>query len=251
MAEEIVEGGTPAEVELEAENDEDILDPAGEPEEGEDEEDDTDEPSEVDAEPASPRGRQQFGRLRQQQREAQERADRVARENAELTRQLHEARQVPRQQGESPEQRQARYNSIMDPEERVLARWRDEQATERQQNNAVQFQLLDTTDRTAFQSFCVRHPVADKLSAEVERRLGELRRAGQNMPREAIFTYLLGERMRERIVKGTKGKPSESRRRNTARPANGGGDVRPNRQARRAEPGSATDFEGRYGDVPI
>lgn len=248
-------GGTPQEQEPDLEDDEGTTDPAGEPDEGGDDggDDDADDDSgeEIDAQPASEsRGRRQYGELRRQNRERQEAADRLARENAELTRQLHEMRRQPSQRAESPEEREARYLRIEDPEQRVLQRWRDEQAARDAHNTNIQFQLIDTTDKTGFQALCARNPVAQKLAGEVERRLADLRRQGQNLPREAVYTYLLGERMRQRMDAKDR-KPSASRRRQEARPANGRGDAAVSRASRRAEAGSAADFESRFGDVLI
>lgn len=246
-------GGAPQEQEPDPEDDETTGDPAGEPEEpaeGEDDDASEGDDDEVDASPPESRGRRQYGELRRQNRERQEAADRLARENAELTRQLADMRRQPSQRAESPEEREARYLRIEDPEQRVLQRWRDEQAVREAHNTNIQFQLIDTTDKTGFQALCARNPVAQKLADEVERRLADLRRQGQNLPREAVYTYLLGERMRQRMDAKDR-KPSASRRRQEARPANGRGDAAVSRASRRAEAGSTADFESRFGDVLI
>jgi len=60
--------------------------------------------------------------------------------------------------------------------------------------NGVMFRMEDATDRVSFESYCARTPAAARLSDEVEKRLGDLRQRGQNVPRRVMLRQILGER---------------------------------------------------------
>lgn len=230
------------EVEDDPEDDEGTHDPEGEPD---DEGDEPDGDEGDGQERPEPRGRRQFGEIRAERR-------RLAEDNARLTRELSEARQSRQQTytpQETPEQRQARLE-LMAPEDRLRTEFREELQRRDAALQQTTVQLQDTSDRAAWEARCASNPAARKLSAEVERELAALRSRGTNLAREHVFTWIMGRRAVENLGKG-RDKAADNRRRQTASPANARGDVGADRSARRGTPGTAEDFERRFGDIPI
>lgn len=134
------------------------------------------------ARPAGGRGDRQFGELRQQ----------LQRTNDELAA-LRAQQTQPRQ--ESPQVRQARLAALSDTErmEFLLNETREEMRTQREVDR---FNASDAADRARFDAIAQANPRYKKHAAEVERRLNLARQNGQNVPRETVLTYILGERMR-------------------------------------------------------
>lgn len=175
----------------------------------------------------------------------------LAEQNAQLTRQLDELRRnppVPQAPPESPQQRADRL-SLLSPEDRIRTEVEERiQHFERGQAQTVR-QLQDTTDQTNFRALAARNPLAAKMESQVEQALAGLRARGQDLPRQAVFTYLVGERALAQLGK-SKPAAAANRARQQARPAGARGDVRPDRSGRRGT-GTAADIEARFGDVPI
>jgi hypothetical protein len=82
----------------------------------------------------------------------------------------------------------------MDPEERYEYRARQLEAKTEHRIQALQFQLEDRADKTAFESLAARNPAVAKLANQVEEYLATMRRNGTTAPRETVVKYLLGER---------------------------------------------------------
>lgn len=228
-------------------DDETVADPVDEPDtEGTESEDadgaDEVEPLAADAPPS--RGNRAIGALRQQARE-------TAQQLAETTRQLDELRRgvnQPRSPVESVQERANRL-ALLSPEDRIREEMRE--AFERNERNtqALATQLMDESDRNAFQARTQSDSLARKLAPEVERRLVAYRSSGNNIKRGVLFTYLVGEKALEQRGKPNK-QAAANRQRQQTRPARSGSDVRPDRRGERAGNG-ADDFERRYGDSPI
>lgn len=162
------------------------------------------------------------------QRLAAERAaDRAEKE--QLRRELAELRGTvnARTQNETVEQEGARL-ALMTPEER--SEYRLTKATEQNRRDManLRMSLEDTSDRSAFEAKATIDPVYRRHAAEVEQRLTALRQQGQNIGREHLLRYIVGEKALERARKDgnrheRRGKEAIERER--VKPGNGRGDV--------------------------
>lgn len=183
----------------------------------------------VDGEP--PRRNRAETRIQRLREEAAE----AKRDAADARRRIEEfeARQrsvVPA--GETQDQRAQRY-ALMTSDERVDARLSEATHEFNQRLGLMQFQSMEAGDKAAFRALCAGDPVAAKYAPEVESRLVELRRNGQNVDRERLLTFLIGEKTRARAREaGEKAKKDGARRveRQTTRPANNRGDQPATRQ---------------------
>ena len=238
-------------IEVDLDDDETVADPVEPTEEdeadAEDPDADGDEAGDEPAAAARPasRGERDFGKLRAETR-------RLAEENARITREMQELRSRPApvaQPVETPAQRAERL-ALLSPEDRMQVMLDERLAQHAQQQQHLNNQLLDQSDRAAFQSQAAGNPLLGKLAPEVERRLADLRARGENLPRHIVATFLLGEKV---LAQQGKGKPAADARRRaqTARPANGRGDVQGDRGQRRTGGDPVADMERRFGDVQI
>lgn len=96
--------------------------------------------------------------------------------------------------------------ALMAPEERLEHLLKRQEAQTRTQIGALQFQMQDATDRSAFESLCARNPAFETVRDDVERQLSETRRGGGNTTREVMATYLIGQRAIQAAAKGGKAK---------------------------------------------
>lgn len=123
---------------------------------------------------------------------------------------------------------------VMTPEERSEYRTTKTVNGLRQDFGRLQFQLADQTDKASFDAKAISNPVYARHADEVEDRLAALRRQGQNVTREIMLRFLLGEKAMQQQGRAA-GKQRQAalkqRQRQTARPAGGGrSDTRPERQ---------------------
>jgi len=176
---------------------------------------------------APTRGENRFQTLRNEnQRQAQELAE-TRRRLDEITARLS------RPQGESPEQRAARH-AMMTPLEVMQETARESEGRMAQQIQMLQLQNLETADRTAFQAKAAVDPLYAKWGPKVEGKLAELRSRGQNVEREVVLKFLIGEAALER--RGTKEGRREVRqaaervRGQRVRPSNSGSDTAADRR---------------------
>lgn len=174
-------------------------DPEDEDADPEEEDDDLDPAAEPEAEPEpiaarqQTRGQRQHAQLRQRAREAEtrlEEAERRARE-AEARAAANTRQQSPM---ESPEVRNARL-AAMDPSERTEFLINELRADTARDRQMVQFQAADQADRSAYDTIAVNNPHYRKYKEEVEHRLTLLRNNGQNVPRETILKFIVGEKV--------------------------------------------------------
>lgn len=185
-----------------------------EPEEDEDAEveDPDEEPEPAPRQPT--RGENRVAAATRAAKEAKEEA-RLAREEAAALRQ-----QLSKPQGETNAQRQARL-AEMEP-------WERTEYLTNERLNRLEFDGTDRLDRLDFKATCRDDPVAAKLESEVETRLASMRANGFNSTRDAIYTFMLGER-----AKANKGRAAgkaqrtatTNRTQQTARPSNSRGDA--------------------------
>lgn len=248
---ELGAGGQPDEdrIEVDLEDDETPTDPIDEPGDEAEDDDPDGADDDVDAGGREPvaarpsRAQRQFSELRERNRL-------LAEQNATFTRQLDELRRNPPQPAvrEDPRAEQDRL-ALMSTEERV--QYTVDKALNRhaQQNNALAAQLMDNSDRASFEAKAASNPIARKLAPEVERRLADLRSRGDNLPRDVVLTYLVGERAMAQMGKKKPG-AQERVRREQGRPVNSRSDVGGDRRSRRDD-GSVAAMERRLGDQLI
>lgn len=244
---------TPAEeeneerLEITSDDDESTPDPV---EEEDNEEAEDAEGADEQAAAAKPndRGRRQFGALRATNRT-------LAEENATLTRRLAELegrvgglqQHYASQPIETPQQREARLAQLS-PEERLRTEFREELQQRDRQNMQLRHETNMSSDAAQFAATCASSGYAKRFAPEVEKLFNDYAAKGVFVKREVLLRNIIGDK-----VLAQEGKPkkrvAENRQRQAARPVNSGSDIRASRS--RAAPGSAADFESRYGDVPI
>jgi hypothetical protein len=165
-------------------------------------------------------------------REVQERDRRLAETNRRIDDLI--ARQAqPQHQGETPEQRAQRF-AIMTPDERIAETLRESEQRHNATLSQMQMQMLDTADRTSFQTKAAVDPLYAKWGPKVEGKLAELRAKGNNVEREVLLKFLIGEAALER--RGSKEGRQEVRQAarrvqsQRTRPGNSGGDTQAQRR---------------------
>lgn len=238
----------PVDTEIDPDDDEDIRDPAGEPDE--------EPPLAADAgtqpagdEPRRSRAGEAIRSLRARAQETERRAQEAERRADEAERRArdYEARQRPQQTAVDPEA-ERRYLESLPPEQQVD--YKLNKALERFQTvqQAQSFRQMDMLDKTQFDAECRYDPLARKYANEVEKELTRIRNEGGNVPREAVLNYVLGRALREkqRLGSGTRAAAGERRVRAAAtRPTNARGDVASDR-------GRASEsLEKRLENVPL
>ena len=169
---------------------------------------------------------------------------------AQRDRELAEIRaqsQRSQQRGESREEREARL-ALMDPEQRSEYRLNEALEQNRRDMAAMQFQMQDAADRSGFQARAATDKLYAKWGAKVEEELSKLRAQGQNVGREQLFKYLVGEAALAARGKAGKTARQEGQKRiqrQTTKPLNSRGDAGGAR--RRSE----ASLEERLADVEI
>lgn len=171
-------------------------------------------------------------------------------ELAEVRRRLDDlSRQMtqPRVQAESPEQRAARF-ALMTPQEQMAETLRESEQRTATLVQQVQMQSADAADRAAFQSRAAVDPLYAKWGPKVEGKLAELRARGNNVEREVLLKFMIGEAALER--RGSMAGKTEVRQaqRRVAsqrtRTANSGSDTAPQRRQQQT-------LERRLEDIQI
>ena len=234
-------------------DDETVTDPVDETDESDDDAGDDDQDDVAAAgtdEPEPPtRGNRQVGELRRVARERAEENARLTREMAEMRGRLDQLARQPAAPVETAAQRAERF-ALMSPEERAMEMVNE--SLQRHERNQAQLtnQLLDQSDRTAFDARASETPLLRKLAPEVERtRQTIMQRDGTVISRMDVATYLIGQKV---LLQQGKGKPAAQarRRQQQTRPTNSRGDVTSPRRERRGGDTVST-FEDKFGDVPI
>ena len=201
-------------------------DAAGESEPEADDGDAEQEGGEADAERVErpSRAETRFQKLSNEAKQAREEAA-AARREAEDTKARLARLENPAQQQKEPT-----------PDEMAL--WTPDQIIEYKLGKAtsrfeqtlgqMQFQQYEMGDKASFKALCASDPVAARYAQEVEERLTDMRAKGQNVDRERLLTYLVGEKVRQKSG-GAKRKQAEDgeRRiaRQTSRPGTSKGDT--------------------------
>ena len=182
------------------------------------------------------RGERRFQRLANETREANTRAERLERELQDIR--AERQRQTVQTQEREPS---AEEMSLWSTDQ--IVQYRLDKATGKfnQTLQQMQFQNQESADKTSFHSLCASDLRAKKYADEVETRLLELRRQGQNVQREVILKYLLGEKLLQQSAKAT----SQQRKQGEQRIARQRGSNPPPRSDTRAGRQAETEAEKR------
>lgn len=149
---------------------------------------------EVDGEPRRPsRGEARFQTLSKTAREANERAARLETESRDLRERLARLEQPRQQQPQGPSAEQI---ALMTPQEYADHKFNAAQARFDEQLRGIQFSNYEQNDLATWRSITATDPNAARLAPTLEQRLAEMRRQGQNVDRERLYTYLIGEEVR-------------------------------------------------------
>ena len=193
----------------------DDTDPADESEESEveeeeqEEEEQEEEAEETPAVEAKDKGQSRAQRAiveaRRRAQEAEERSRRLEAERDEARRSQAPAR-PPEDAQFAAEEARLRAADVTELEKWQIQSNRTIRRSE-QQALAAQIQASDTADRTAYQARSMDNQRMRAYATRVEDRLTEMRKSGQNAPREAIYRYLLGEDVDKGTVKTAAAKP--------------------------------------------
>ena len=181
---------------------------------------------EVDAQPEGKpsRGASRFQKLANEAREAREHAARVERELQEF---------------KAEQSRRAAVVEKKEPTAEEMALWSTEQIIDYklqkatgqygQQLAQMQWNTQEANDKAAFERLQLSDPRAKKYAAEVEARLASIRKQNQNVDRESLFKFILGEKVYQNgskaAAKQKKQGEAEIRRQKT-NPPSGQSDVR-------------------------
>ena len=204
-------------------------DPVDEPEQDEPEDQPVAAQDQPAREPDRPSRRE--NRIQTLRNELRERDQRLADTNRRIDELLQ--RQQPQHQGESPEQRAQRF-SLMTPQEQIAETLRESEQRHNATLSQMQTQMLDTADRTSFQTKAAVDPLYAKWGPKVEGKLAELRANGNNVEREVLLKFMIGEAALER--RGSKEGRQETRQAarrvqgQRVRPTNSGSDTQTQRR---------------------
>jgi hypothetical protein len=136
------------------------------------------------------RSQNSFQRERQRRIDAERRAGELeANQRAQEARDQVTRAEAARRAQEDESSRLAE----MTPEERVEYRLNRMSQTIEYNRQMDLFRASDTADKANFVAMCRVDPVYKRHQARVESALAQLRSQGQNMPRETILTYAVGE----------------------------------------------------------
>jgi hypothetical protein len=181
---------------------------------------------EVDAQPERKpgRGEARFQKLANAAKEATERAAKVEREFQEF---------------KAEQSRQRATVEKKEPTADEMALWSTEQVIDYKLQKAtgvftqnlqqLQWNTQEANDKAAFERLQLSDPRAKKYAGEVETRLAGIRKQGQNVDRESLFKFVLGEKVYNNGGKAAvkqKKEGAEQIRRQKTNPPGGGSDVR-------------------------
>lgn len=209
------------------------LDQEDDPPEDDPEDEDAEEPDEDQDDEASgegddppPKKSREEGRVATLARETKEAKAQTAKLENEMA-----ALRLQVQQNQAPRETQDQFNARiaqMEPWERTeYLRQLDSQATNAKLTK-IEFDAWDRGDKLSYDALANREPIAAKLKDDVEKLVLERRAAGQNVDRETVLKFLIGERAlanKGRATGKAQRTATANRDRQTARPGNGRADA--------------------------
>jgi hypothetical protein len=176
------------------------------------------------------RGERRFQSLTSElAKERQQREDLARRLDAALGQQRQPAQETP--------EARAQRHALMTPEERMREDLQTATGIYQRDMRVMQFQMQDTSDKTAFEAKAAVDKRYAKWKPDVERELQTLRQQGQNVDREKLMYYLIGKNAVENGQAQVTQQRSEAKQRvqrQSVRPSNSGSDVQASRGNRSA-----------------
>jgi hypothetical protein len=170
------------------------------------------------------RGESRFQKLANEAKEAREHASRVERELNEF---------------KAEQSRRAAVVEKKEPTAEEMALWSTEQIIDYKLQKAtgafsqnlqqLQWNTQEANDKAAFERLQLSDPRAKRYAAEVETRLAGIRKQGQNVDREALLKFIIGEKVFQgggKAAAKQKKQGEEQIRRQKTNPSGGGSDVR-------------------------
>ena len=136
------------------------------------------------------RGEARFQKLSNQAREANERSTRLERELQEMRAERQRQQAQVQEKEPTPEEM-----SLWSTDQ--VVQYRLEKATGKFNNTLqqMQFQNAEANDQSSYRALCTTDARAKRYADEVETRLTDLRRQGQNVSREVLLKYIIGEKV--------------------------------------------------------
>lgn len=149
----------------------------------------------VDGEPARrpTRGEARFQTLSRTAKEATERATRAENAARELTERIA---RLERPAQAAPSGPTAEQFALMTPDELITYRLGESDKRFQQTLGQIQWNTYEASDKATFNSLKATDPLAAKYADEVETRLAAMRQQGQNVDRERLLTFIIGEKAR-------------------------------------------------------
>lgn len=204
--------------------DADKTDDAAEQDEGQTDGEETAEEVSAQPERKPGRGESRFQKLANEAREARERASKVEREFNEF---------------KAEQSRKAAVVEKKEPTTEEMALWSTEQIIDYKLQKAtgqfgqtlqqLQWNTAEANDKAAYERLKLSDPRAKKYADEVETRLDNLRKQGQNVDRESLLKFVIGEKVFKGGGKAAAKQKKEGEaqiRRQTTKPPAGASDVR-------------------------
>src|SRR6267154_2094559 len=136
------------------------------------------------------RGEARFQKLANEAREAREHASRIEKE-------LNEFKAEQARQRATVEKKEPTDDEMALWSTQQIIDYKLQKATSGFQQNLQQLQwnTQEANDKAAFERLQLSDPRAKKYAAEVETRLASIRKQGQNVDREALLKFVIGEKV--------------------------------------------------------
>lgn len=170
---------------------------------------------------ARSRSETRIQRLANETKQARDEAAALRRQMAELQQRAQAGNQ------QLTDQQERERLALMTPEERMDYRIDKMQRQTQQQIAHAQFSSMDVADKAAYDAKASIHPTYARYADDVDRRLQELRAQGQNIPREQLLRWIIGDRALTTAPAARKKAQTEGKRRIEAQrvaPSNSKGD---------------------------
>jgi hypothetical protein len=192
------------------------------------------------------RSQTRYQKLEADKRAAEEKAARLEAEAEQLR-----AYQQREQALELQKQQQAREQRLatMLPEERLGYEIQEVRAQIAYQDQLRKFEAADARDAAEYNAQAKINPVYARHAKAVENSLAQLRKAGQNMPRDVLLRYHIGEEMLKTSQKNSKAQ-APAQKRKVPKPSNSRADAS-NTQGRRKPTSEKQRILDTWGDTPI
>ena len=139
------------------------------------------------------RGEVRFQTLSRTAKEATERATRAETAARDLTERIA---RLERPAQAAPQGPSAEQLALMTSDELITYRLGESDKRFQQTLGQIQWNTYEASDKATFNSLKATDPLATKYADEVETRLAAMRQQGQNVDRERLLTYIIGEKAR-------------------------------------------------------